>query len=95
MVFLQILTEVGMSKLGDELMEYFTDVVLETANRLQRWSEPGSLTTPSQKMEVLHDDPCNDFAEELLKCTRGLPIPTVSMTHFQVPLIFHTKLLPL
>ena len=66
---MKILIEAGMGGLVHELMDHVSDVVLETARCLQRWTEPQG---------VGHDsNPCDEFAEQLMRCTIDLPVPKV------------------
>ena len=68
---MQILEEGGISVQDTEsnhLLDYFRDVVLVTAARLQSWT---SETTPIGK-HVSNETPCEDFGNELLHGISGL-----------------------
>ena len=78
-LFVQILIEASMEGLVSELMDHISYVVLETARCLQSRTELQSVVKMSP-MDVGHDaNICNEFAEQLLTCTIGLPVPKVSV----------------
>ena len=70
---LQILAEAGMSELAEPLMTHITDVVLNTASHLQCWKGPAVTSTTAPPVT----DVCNEFAEELVKCSKSLPAAQV------------------
>ena len=75
---IQILCEAGMlSSLEEELMQHMCYVMLDTANKLQRWATTRSAVTvkPQQPSNADH---CKEFAKQMLKSTISLPLPQVS-----------------
>lgn len=69
---MQVLEEGGMAvedPESNDLLDYFRDVVLVTAARLQSWSE-------DEKVEPQRDSipstGCVDFGNELLECITGM-----------------------
>ena len=52
---------------SNDLLDYFRDVILMTAARLQSWTE--------EKVEAVPDsvpESCDDFGNELLECITGI-----------------------
>ena len=67
-----------MGGLVDDLMEHQINVVLGTAQRLQSWAASNDVAKPLTTQK--EDDPCNDFAQEMVRCISDLPPPKVSFT---------------
>lgn len=69
----QILVEAGMSELTEPLMTHMIDVVPNTTSHLQCWKGPVITSTTEPPVT----DVCNEFAEELVKCSKNLPAAQV------------------
>ena len=50
----------------NDLLEYFRDVVLVTAGKLQSWTEE------KMETEVSFESTCDDFGNKLLECITGM-----------------------
>ena len=68
---------------SNDLLDYFRDVILMTAARLQSWTE--------EKVEAVPDsvpESCDDFGNELLECITGMSPQEV---HISVDVCYYQR----